>query len=531
MRTMQFVSVPLAAGLLLLTFAACSSEAGEAAVLVAQPARTNVSPTSAFSGFTLVAPLDSRRVLLVDMAGEPVHHWDTASKPGVGVYLTERGTLLKCQRALDHPTFQDAGGQGGSIQELAADGEVLWNFEWNKESGLQHHDIEELPNGNILFIAWDRTSRRVAIEAGRDPELLEGEEWWSCAVYEVRPTRPAGGEIVWSWHAMDHLIQDHDPKLPRYGKPSEHPERIDINGDRDPEPPTEAEEAKIAAQMAAIGYAGGDDDQEEDEDDPETKERKARVKDADWMHTNAIAYNAALDQIVLSVRRYDEIWIIDHGLTTEEAKGPAGDLLYRWGNPYAYGMGKWEERQLHGQHNVQWIPEGRMGAGNLICFDNGARPQEWSRAVEWWAPRDASGRYPRPAGQPWGPAEPEWIYEAPTPENFYSPFISGVQRQPNGTTLICSGASGHVFEVTPAGEVVWDWKSPFTITADEVPGDDLKKFPNALFRAERYAADHPGIVALRAAGAAIPASAGSGPATNQYVEPEVETPDDEAAGD
>ena len=529
---------PLLLALLLLPIApSCSSEAGAAAALVSPPSRDGWSTESAWPGYTLVAPLTSQSVHLVDMAGEIVHSWATASKPGVAVYLTERGTLLKCHRVIDHPTFQDAGGHGGWIQELDWNGDVLWDFRWDSEDGLNHHDIEPLPNGNILMIAWDRTTRDVGLAAGRDPELLEGEEFWAGAVYEIKPTPPEGAEVVWSWHALDHVIQDHDAKLPNYGVPSKHPERIDINGDRDPAPPDEEEEAELQAQMEALGYAGGGDDEdddveddddggdeEEEEEDPEDAARRARVKHADWMHTNSVDYNAELDQIVISVRRYDEVWILDHSITAEEAKGPKGDLLYRWGNPHAYGMGEWEERDLFGQHHVQWIPDGYLGAGNLIVFNNGARPREHSTIDEWWAPRDAQGHYPREASGRWGPTEAAWTYAADEPEEFFSPFISGVQRLPNGNTLICSGAQGWVFEVTPAGEVVWDWKSPFgPDPGDE--DDDLKKFPTALFRAERFAADDPAIAALRAKGAAIPLDPGTGPATNQYVPP----PEEDAA--
>ena len=513
----------------LLLLAACSDESGSPSVLAA-PSRDGWNPDTAYAGFTLIAPLQSARVYLVDMSGTAVHTWQTDSKPGVATYLTERGTLLKCQRVIDHPIFQDAGGHGGWIQELGGNGEVLWDFRWDSEDGLTHHDIEEMPNGNVLVIAWDRTTRAVGLAAGRDPELLEGEEFWGGAVYEIRPTRPEGGEVVWSWHALDHSIQNLDPDLPNYGDPAEHPERIDINGDRDPDPPDEEEEAELQEQMAAIGYAGGDDEpsgegDEDEDEDPEDAPRKARVKNADWLHTNSIDYNAELDQIVLSVRRYDEIWIVDHAITTEEAAGPKGDLLYRWGNPFAYGMGVWEERQLLGQHHVEWIPDGRLGAGNLIVFNNGARPRESSSIDEWWAPHDADGRYPREPGRPFGPEKTAWSYAAEEPADFYSPFISGVQRLPNGNTLICAGAPGWVFEVTPAGDIVWDWRSPYGAQPGEEE-EDMKEFPNALFRATRLAADHPGIVALRESGAPIPLDPGTGPATNQYVPPPDEEEDE-----
>ena len=46
-----------------------------------------------------------------------------------------------------------------------------------------------------------------------------------------------GGEIVWEWHAWDHLIQDFDSKRENYGDVTAHPERIDINADHRSTPP------------------------------------------------------------------------------------------------------------------------------------------------------------------------------------------------------------------------------------------------------------------------------------------------------
>ncbi len=514
--------------LLAVSWSGCGAVEGESAPLLAAPSREGWKEAAAYPGFTLISPLESKRVYLVDMSGNAVHQWDTAGRPGVGMYLTERGTLLKCLRVPDHPVFQDAGGHGGWIQEIDWNGDVLWDFRWDSDRGLSHHDVELLPNGNLLMIAWDRMTRAEALAAGRDPELLSGEEWWGGAVYEIRPTGKQGGEVVWSWHAMDHLVQDRDPKLPNFGRPSENPRRIDINGDRNPEPPDREEEEDLEDQMAALGYAGGGgvQEDEEEEEDPVDAARRARTKDADWMHTNAVDYNPELDQIVLSVRRFDEVWIIDHATTTEEARGPAGDLLYRWGNPFAYGMGRWEERRLFGQHHVQWIPEGYLGAGNLILFNNGAPPREHSSVEEWWAPRTAEGLYPLSTGRPWGPEQVEWSYAAPEPETFFSPFISGVQRLPNGNTLVCSGAQGWVFEVTAGGEVCWDWKNPYGALPGEEE-EDMKKWPNALFRAERYGNEHPGIRALRDKGVPLPPDPGVGPATNQYVPSDEEGADEE----
>ena len=63
--------------------------------MVAQPARAGFDSDSAFPGFTLVAPLRSKRVYLVDMSGTAVHEWQSEYKAGAVTYLTERGTLLR----------------------------------------------------------------------------------------------------------------------------------------------------------------------------------------------------------------------------------------------------------------------------------------------------------------------------------------------------------------------------------------------------------------------------------------------------
>src|SRR5262249_47592681 len=115
-------------------------------------------------------------------------------------------------------------------------------------------------------------------------------------------------------------------------------------------------------------------------DAPKKDQTPAVRKNPDWMHINAVAYNAELDQVVLSSPNFCEIWIIDHGTTSEEARGhtgghwgKGGDLLYRWGNPQAYRKGSNGEQRLFFQHNIQWIPPGLRGEGHLLVFNNGGR--------------------------------------------------------------------------------------------------------------------------------------------------------------
>ena len=172
---------------------------------------------------------------------------------------------------------------------------------------------------------------------------------------------------------------------------------------------------------------------------------------------------------MVSVHAFSEFWIIDHSTTTAEAaghkggrSGKGGDLLYRWGNPRAYRNGSKMEQRLFNQHNAHWIAPGLSGEGHMLVFNNGSgRPGGDSSSVdEIVLPVDSQGQYARNRRGPYGPTQAVWTYSAPQKSDFYSFFISGAQRLPNGNTLICSGFNGTVFEVTPDKEVVWKYANP-----------------------------------------------------------------------
>ena len=121
---------------------------------------------------------------------------------------------------------------------------------------------------------------------------------------------------------------------------------------------------------------------------------------SDFLHTNAVNYNPALDQIVMSVPRFNEIWVIDHSTTTEEAAGHTGgrwgrggNLLYRWGNPRAYGRGDEAAQRLGYQHDVRWVPAGMPGAGHLTLFNNNVENPDgdYSAVFELAPPTDGRG--------------------------------------------------------------------------------------------------------------------------------------------
>jgi len=222
---------------------------------------------------------------------------------------------------------------------------------------------------------------------------------------------------------------------------------------------------------------------------------------ADWIHANAIEYNEDFDQIVISSKPLNEIWIIDHSTTTAESAGHTGgnhgmggDLLYRWGNPEAYRAGTIDDRQLFGQHDAQWIKPGLIGEGNIIVYNNGVdRPvTEYSTADEFTTTVDSNGFYPQPdSGVAHGPAGVIWNYTADPPTSMFSGPISGVQRLPGGNTLICCGQPGWFVEVTPLGDIVWKYQNPVNGGGPLTQGDGDAMGTENTFRCIRFAADYP----------------------------------------
>lgn len=449
----------------------------------------------AFAGYTLISPLLSKSSHLIDMNGEIVHTWTGTNAPAGGVYLLPDGRLLRPQREEENPMFH-GGGIGGRLQMLDWDGTVVWEWVLANEYQTHHHDVEPLPNGNLLLIAWEHRYAEDAVAYGRDPKAVGAAGLWPDALLEVRPIFPDDAEIVWEWHAWDHLIQDFDESKENYGSIPEHPELIDINGEhrgRAPETPEQRlAREKREREMKALGYVGGED--EEEEDPFSTGEF-----DADWFHTNAVDYDAQHDLIVVSIPHMCELWVIDHSTTTEEAAwhdggrfGRGGDLLWRWGNPRMYGAGTRSDQRLFYQHNPEWVPGEKAGELRLTVFNNGStRPEkEFSSVDELVLPFDPKTGFALAPGGAFGPAEPAWSYSEP--EQFFSGFISGAQRLPNGNTLVCEGAEGRVFEVTRDGRIVWDFVNPHggDAPATDQSGNAPKR---ALFRATRIAPDDPAL--------------------------------------
>jgi hypothetical protein len=244
----------------------------------------------------------------------------------------------------------------------------------------------------------------------------------------------ASGTVTWVWNAYEHVDQmGFDPI-----------QRAAIRTNR------------IATYAGAGGGGGG-------------------PQETDWQHLNAISLLGPNKWYAAGDQRFHPDNILWDGRSSNviaivaRHDGPtwkSGDIVWRSGPTYTDLKDKNRVGQIIGQHTAHMIPEGLPGAGNILVFDNGGLagfgallpglPGFWpvtfrnySRAVEY------------------NPVTMEKVWEYTHPiddratggeDKFFSWFISSVQRLPNGNTLICEGNAGRVFEVTPVGEIVWQYR-------------------------------------------------------------------------
>lgn len=332
---------------------------------------------------------------------------------GLGTYDPDRaydGYTLCCE-SYDDPS--ESGGSGGEIHLLDMEGRSV--HQWQVETALQSF-CELLPNGNLLYPTRDRSNLANAGVRELDPE----------------------SNVVWSYHCrIDHDFQvlDDDRFLfhtisdylaPNIGPElTRHPYLIEVDRAKDVHWEWRGDEhyEELGEHLSPSAWKY-------------VQDRIATDYAFDWAHNNTaqvIPENEAYDpdggelarrvepgNIVFSYRSVDVIGTIDY---------PSGEIVWAWGPD-----------EIDGQHLPHVIEN-----GNVLLFDNGTR-RVWSRVVEL-----------DPLTE-----EVVWEYTSEPKEDFFSPFISGARRLPNGNTLICEGAKTHLFEVTPEGETVWSFTSPFS---------------------------------------------------------------------
>lgn len=409
-----------------------------------------------FDGYTFFAPNASKETYLINNCGEVVHQWSTSgitdSKPAAAIYLLENGNLLRTGKITNPDiTF---GGVGGKIELFDWDNNLLWEYTYSSTEVSQHHETYPLPNGNILMLAVTTIPEAEAIQLGRNPAIINEGKLFNEQIIELQPDLVNGGAtIVWEWNTKDHLIQDFDGSKTNFGVVGDNPGLLDIN----------------FLNNELLG-------------------------NANWLHMNSVQYNANLDQIIMSSRLLDEIYIIDHSTTTAQSAshsggtyGKGGDFLYRWGNPQAYDHGDSNDRTLFSQHYPHWIPDGLNDAGKILIFNNG-NAIRYSSINIISPPTVSPGVYNYDIVNGYGPTTPEWSYTAPNQQDFFSSILSSAQRLPNGNTLICDGDSGYFFEIDASNNILWEYRNPDTANGILSQGDTPSA--NLVFRALKYPKDY-----------------------------------------
>jgi hypothetical protein len=308
------------------------------------------------------------------------------------------------------------GGAAGYLFELDWEGNIVFQY----HDPYMHHDFDKLPNGNYIYIHWEKVpvQKIKEIRGGiRGSEFVEDDGttlMFTDRLIEINPQ----GEIVWDWHAVDHLDVDKD----------------------------------------IIGPVHNRDE---------------------WTHFNDIHFfldDAGREKLITTGRHLDCLLIIDKKTGDIEKRLGAfsfldpetGHIEFR---KTAGPMVPQGIATLGGPHTAHVIPEGCPGVGNYLVYDNGMYA-DTSRAVEF--SKDSTSENPIVAWE---------SCQGTLGRKHYSNFISGVQRLPNGNTLICDGAMGRFFEIAAGthDEVVWEYVNP------HLPD---KVFNGAVFRAHRYGPDH-----------------------------------------
>ena len=326
-------------------------------------------------GYVVLSPMRGQECFLLGMGGEIVHQWHLPAILGNYGYLLENGNLFVSVPTTGGPKL-NAG--AGRLLELDKDSNIVRDY----IDPMQHHDFQLMPNGNIIYLAWELTPTS---DSDRVRGGIPGSEHDDGGIHEdVLREVDGSGKVVWEWHVKDHM-------------------------------------------------------------DYEKYSLRASTRRKEYGHANTCHVRSD-GNLLISFRELDLIILVNR---------QTGNI-------------DWEmcDRGWGGQHDCQWLDN-----ENILLFANGSdQPTaEYSRILEINS----------------ATKQVVWQYKGKPQHTFYSPRISGVHRMPNGNTFICEGNHGRLFEVTRAGDIVWEYVSPFFHTHNAF-GE-----VNHIYRARKYIKDDP----------------------------------------
>lgn len=359
-----------------------------------------------WDGLTLYANQNSAVGYLIDTASTVVKTFNFIGNTGYSAHMMPGGFIFRTVSNTGNSL--QGGGITGRIQKLDYNGTILWDYTYSSSTYCLHHDHCPLPNGNVLVISYDVRTASEAVAAGSTSNTVI----WSEKIMELQPVGTNSAIVVWEWKVWDHLMQNADNSKANYvSSLVDNPQLFNIN-------------YKTAK---------------------------------DWIHMNGVDYNPVLDQISLSSHNLNEWYIIDHSTTTAEAashtggnSGKGGDILYRWGNPAAYGASG--SAILNVTHDAHWIPEDCPNAGYLAGLNNRGQtsPSSKSTADNIITPRTGF-TYTTTQGSAFSPSS----YTNRYITNGYTTNMGNTEQFPNGNQMICLATVGSIIEVDAAGNILW----------------------------------------------------------------------------
>lgn len=443
------VAAPLFALMLLLTTAAPLAASAPPEAPVCEMMRVHAVSGVIFcddrtlEGYAIVAAMEDTDTFLVDQRGEVVKSWPSpAGTEGATVArLLDGGRLLRASIPSPTPeTDMSAGGETGLIEIIAANGSLEWEIELANGEYRFHHDAIMLPNGNVVAIAWEYMSRDEAISLGRDEENVLERGLWPDALLEYAPPVVEGEEprLVWSWHAKDHLTQSLDSGKANYASSGSQPGRLDIN------------------------YAGPN----------------MVPNDPDWMHCNGLDYDPVHDHLLVSCRGLEEIFIVDHGISMRDAEGTAGDLLWRWGNPAAYGRGNESDQYTITQHDARFIPQGYPHAGDITVFSNGVTGDSSVYRISPIRSGSSFASLPNGSMAPYAPQQTLQL-----PAGWGPRYMSGAQPLSTGDLFITDSMAARYAQMDWNGSIAWEYNTPINVFGTS-SDRDRRLAPSQVFRGE-----------------------------------------------
>jgi hypothetical protein len=440
-------------GILFLTLVFFSS-----VICAQQTVGSLLNTEDSYQGYTIISPSSYKASYLINNCGEVINSWESDFFVALMAEIDLEGNLFRTMRLQTEGGFV-GGGIGGGLEKFSWDGELLWTGDFADEMHHSHHDLSIMPNGNVLLIQWDKIPAEDVFANGRSPMTFGDDSLWPDKIIEVEILDNNEYNIVWEWRAWDHIVQDYDSSLPNFGEIHEHPEKINLN---------------------LIPTEGGNDL-------------------SDWMHTNGVDYNEELDLVVISLRHFSEIMVIDHSTTTEEAAGSTGgnfgmggDLLYRYGNPANYNLGTVDDQMFFGQHDSRWHFNEEIEQWQISVFNNGVnRPGGGASTAEIITLPLEGNTFLREENQAFGPEEIYFSFPSIPDTSLFASRVCGAQILPNNNILYAAGAGGTIWEVTQESEdLVYDYQMPVGIAG---PLEyNTPNFNTNYFKVTRYSEDYPG---------------------------------------